>query len=96
MQRSSTPGSRRITWSPGWRLRAVLLATAVGSVCGLVFGLSSPNRPLLNAAVFYVLGAVVAALVTALVVVAVRGRRRVRSKSDRGRVAASRDPRSRV
>ena len=67
-----TPGSRRITWSPGWRLRAVLLATTVGSVGGLAFGLSSLNRPLLNAAVFYLLGAAVAAVVAFLAIVVAR------------------------
>ena len=63
-----TPTSRRTTWSPGRRLRIVLLATVLGSVFGLVFGFSSLNRPVLNAAVFYVLGAVVAALVAAVLV----------------------------
>ena len=38
----------------------MLLATTVGSVGGLVFGLTSLNRPLLNAAVFYLLGAAAA------------------------------------
>lgn len=73
MQRTRTPVSRRITWAPGWRLRFVLLATTAGSVCGLVFGLTSLNRPLVNAATFYVIGAVLAALAAGLVI-AVRGR----------------------
>ena len=77
MQSTRTPVSRRITWAPGRRLRAVLLAAALGSFLGLVFGLTSLNRPILNAAVFYVLGAVVAAVLAGLVVLAVRGRRRV-------------------
>ncbi len=72
MQRVPAPASRRITWSPGWRLRVVLLATVLGSLCGLVFGLGSLNRPILNAAVFYVLGGAVAAVAAGLAVVAVR------------------------
>ena len=76
MRRSSTPLAGRGTWSPGWRLRTVLLATSAGSLFGLVFGLASLNRPILNAAVFYVVGALVAALVTGLAVLAVRSRPR--------------------
>ena len=52
----------------------MLLAVVFGSVCGFVFGLGSLNRPILNAAVFYVLGAAVAAVVAGLAVVAVRRR----------------------
>ena len=94
MQRSDPPVSRRTTWSPGRRLRIVLTAAVLGSVCGLVFGLTSLNRPILNAAVFYVLGAAVAAAAAALVV-GVRWRRGVASRSDRRRTA-SRTSRSRV
>ena len=76
MQRERTPASRRTTWAPGWRVRVVLLAAVFGSVCGLVFGLGSLNRPILNAAVFYVLGGAVAAVLAGLVVALVRRRRR--------------------
>jgi hypothetical protein len=76
MQRSRGSVARRGTWSPGWRLRTVLLATSAGSVFGLVFGLSSLNRPIVNAAVFYVLGALVAALVAGVAVLGVRSRQR--------------------
>lgn len=58
--------SRRITWRPGPALQVVLGAAFAGSVIGLVFGLVSLNRPLANAAVFYVLGAVVAAALAAV------------------------------
>ncbi len=56
MQFPPASAARRLTWPPGRRLRIVLLATSTGSVLGLVFGLSSLNRPILNAAVFYVVG----------------------------------------
>ena len=79
-----TSASRRITWAPGWRLRLVLLATVFGSVLGLVFGLGSLNRPVLNAAVFYVLGAVVAAVVAGVLVLVVRGRRATAGGGRRG------------
>ncbi len=76
MQSPPTPAARRITWSPGRRLRIVLLATSAGSVLGLVFGLSSLNRPILNAAVFYVVGALLAAVLTGLAVLLVHWRHR--------------------
>ena len=69
-----TATSRRTTWAPGPRLRIVLLATVLGSVCGLVLGLGSLNRPVANAVVFYVLGAAVAAAVAGLAVLALRRR----------------------
>jgi hypothetical protein len=74
MQRLRTLVARRGTWSPGWRLRTVLLATTAGSVFGLVFGLGSLNRPILNAVIFYFVGALVAALIAGLAVLAVRSR----------------------
>lgn len=45
----------------------MLLGAFTGSLFGLVFGLGSLNRPLLNALVFYVLGAIVGALAGAAV-----------------------------
>ena len=73
------PGtSRRITWRPGTRLWIVLGAAFAGSAIGLVFGLTSLNRPLANAAVFYVLGGVVAATLTALALAGGRAVERLR------------------
>ena len=84
MSRDDGRTSRRITWRPGTALQVVLGAAFAGSAIGLVFGLVSLNRPLANAAVFYVLGAVVAAALAAVAVVLGRavarasGRRRGR------------------
>lgn len=100
--RRTTQASRRITWSPGWRLRVVLLAMTVGSVGGLVFGLSSLNRPILNAAVFYLLGAAAAAAVAVLTIVTVplvrhqsRADRLVTARSSRDNSMAQHAARSR-
>jgi hypothetical protein len=71
VDRIRTPSSRRTTWHPGRRLRAVLLAVVAGSAFGLVFGLGSLNRPLLNALVFYALGGAAAAALAGLVVLCV-------------------------
>ena len=78
-------GSVRRTWRPGRRLWFVLVAVSLGSLVGLVFGLTALNRPVANAAAFYVLGAGVAAIAAALAVlvwtVARRARRRDRTRS---------------
>ena len=76
--------SRRTTWRPGTALQVVLGAAFAGSVIGLVFGLASLNRPLANAAVFYVLGGVVAAALAAAAFVLARAVLRARGR-DRSR-----------
>ena len=80
-------GSVRYTWRPGRRLWFVLIAASVGSLLGLVFGVMAINRPVANAAAFYVLGAGVAAVLAAIAVL-VRSlttrRRRERTPDARG------------
>ena len=69
--------SRRATWRPIPAARLVLAGACAGSVFGLVFGLTSLDRPAANALVFYVLGALAGAVLAAVVVLLARaGRRR--------------------
>ncbi len=47
-------------WRPNRRLRNALAGGVVGSAVGLLFGALSLNRPVANALVFYLVGALVA------------------------------------
>ena len=68
--------ARRSTWRPSRSLWCVLAAACIGSGFGLVFGLTSLNRPLANAAVFYLLGALTGAALAVVALLLTRASRR--------------------
>lgn len=74
--------SRRLTWRPGRGLWLVLGAAFGGSLFGLVFGLTSLNRPFANAVVFYVLGGVVAAALAGVLLLLARAVAAARARRD--------------
>lgn len=61
MSEPKTSKAERRSWREKFGSSPVFLGAFVGSLFGLVFGLGSLNRPLLNALVFYVLGALAGA-----------------------------------